>query len=116
MDEYPQINRYGVVLLPTIEFLAWLKSSPVGESDYTMETVLREPTVVLIHQCEFLPNDWIKDHWRQIAESLFGDWCTDPTTWPQDISEKSITKYVTPMFTSVIHDMCDSPLEREEWD
>jgi len=114
MEDLPTINRHAVVALPTEAFVDWLKASPVGEPDYTLATVRREPTIFLIGQEHENAERVFRDHWRPIAEELFGGWCTDPGTWPKNLSAKTLGQYVVLKFASMLCDLIDRPIRRDD--
>ena len=114
MSEFPTINRYAVILLPTEACLEWVKSCP-GD-DTALAEVEREPTVYLIPEGKAAPETYIRRHFKAIFEEELNSWYTDSDMWPKERSFKTFRKFFTIQVSTMVFDLGMGMIVKEDED
>jgi hypothetical protein len=105
-----------VVLLPTEACLEWVKSCPDYVGDLPLKEMQREPTVYLIPDAKDAPDDYIRRHYKPMFEEELHSWYTDPEMWPKDRSFKTFKKFFTILVTTMVYDLGEGQIERDDED
>jgi hypothetical protein len=103
MIDFPTINRFAVILVPTEACLEWVRSCP-GD-DMPLGTVEREPTVYLIPESDAVPDAFLRRHYKAIFEGELNFWYTDPDMWPKDRSFKTFKTFFTVQVSTMVFDL-----------
>lgn len=108
------IDRAVVMLIPKKPFFDWANyvfpDSPMSPEDFDEyssyliddDIIPQEPQVALAEIWEWLFED-----------QLFGI-CTDDSTWPHELSWDLFTEWFELKFSSVVYDLIDAPITKEE--
>jgi hypothetical protein len=91
------VNRTAIMVMPGQPFLDWLHRADPTSGGLSLEDFRREPTVYLLPESESQgeARECLKDMCGQIFEEQLDGWFE----WS---------------FHSVVVDLCDEPLQREE--
>ena len=113
--ELPLVNRGAVVLEPTEDFLKWINESIEGTKPVTLDELREDMTVYLIPEYDFDKDAeiWLKRNYRAILDEELFSWNTDPGTWPEDRSFKKFRKFFGIRFCSMVLDMDEGAIERD---
>jgi hypothetical protein len=114
MTQFPTINRYAVILLPTEACLEWVKSCPDYGPGTTLSEVEKEPTVYLIPVGKVVSDEFIRRHYKAMFEEELNSWYTDPDMWPKDRSFKTFKKFFTIQVSTVVFDLGKGMIVKEE--
>lgn len=114
MTEFPTINRYAVLLVPTDECVAWINSCPNDDKQTTLEEAQKEPTVYLIPEGKAEPESYVRRHFKAMFEEELNSWYTDPHLWPKDRSFKTFKKFFTAQVSTVVFDLGKEMIVRED--
>jgi hypothetical protein len=114
MSEFPTINRYAVILLPTEACLDWVKSCPDYVSDSPFGEIQSEPTVYLIPDAKDAPDDYLRRHYKPMFEEELNSWYTDLGIWPKDLSFKTFKEFFTIQVTTMVYDLGKGMIEKED--
>jgi hypothetical protein len=111
--DLPTVDRFAVVLEPTVAYLEWAKGSPDCLPDLTMEDLGEEETVYLIPETDAEPEAWLKQNYAPLFNHELFAWCTDEACWFRDLSYKAFKKFFQVRFCSLVLDLGRGPLERD---
>lgn len=114
MIEFPTVNRYAVILLPTEACLDWVKSCPDYVGDSPLGDMEREATVYLIPDAKAGPDAFIRRHYKPMFEEELNSWYTDPRMWPRDRSFETFKKFFTIHVTTMVYDLGKGMIEKDE--
>lgn len=117
-DDFPLINRSAILVKPTAEFVAWLKTTPGDPSELTLEEIQEDSSVFLLpDELEDL-RGWLKRNYMPIFEQELYNWCTEDSLWPKDLSFKSFKRFFQVSFYSMVYDLIPGSIEPEsgDWD
>ena len=110
------VNRYALVVVPKQPFLNWLHSADPTSADITLAEVSDEPSVYLIR--EWKTDKTAHEHLRLVFGPIFEEeldgWYRDRDTWPARRDFRTFNKWFECHFHSVVIDLSDGPLIREE--
>ena len=104
------IYRSAVIVMPAQPFLDWLHRADPTSAELSLEDLRREPTIYL------LPDYNTEEEARgvEIFEEELDGWYRVPSAWPVDRTLDNFNLWFECRFHSLIVDLCDNPLKREE--
>jgi hypothetical protein len=110
------INRSAIVVMPAQPFLDWLHRVDPTSTQFTLEDLRREPTIYLLPECENedAVRKCLRDVCTEIFEEQLDDWYRVPSAWPIQCDFDTFTQWFEYSFHSVLVDLCDDQLIREE--
>jgi len=114
MIEFPTINRYAIILIPTEACLEWVKSCPDYVNGPPLGKMQPEPTVYLIPDAKAGPDDYIRRHYKPMFEEELSSWYTEPEMWPKELSLEMFRKFFTILVTTMVYDLGKKPIEKDE--
>ncbi len=112
MIDFPTINRYALILLPTEACLEWVKSCPDFVNDPPSGET--EPTIYLVPEAKDAPDDYLRRHYKPMFEEELNSWYTDPSMWPNDRSFETFKKFFTVLVTTMVYDLGKGQIEKDE--
>lgn len=112
-DVYKLINRSALVLEPTLEFLAWVKTMPGDPFEMTYEDFKEEVSVYLLPDELNNPESWLQRNFKPILKQELFSWCTDDSLWPPNLDYKTFKSFFKPRFFSMVVDLCDDDIQSE---
>ena len=112
--ELPTINRCAVVLKPTEAYFEWARKSPEDDPNSTETELHWENSVYLIPDMESGFEAWLKRNFTVMFEQELDSWCTDESLWPKDRSFKTFKKFFKVSFHSMVFDMCNDRIMRDD--
>ena len=108
------INRTVIVVRPGQPFLEWLYRADLTE--LSLEDLRREPTVYLLPECE--NEGEARERLEEVCGRIFAEqldgWYRVPASWPDRRDLDAFDRWFEWSFHSVVVDLCDDPLLREE--
>jgi len=110
------INRTAIVVRPDQPFLDWLHGADPTSRELSLEDLRRERTVYLLPECanEAEARQCLKELCGQIFEEQLDGWCRVPLLWPARRDLNAFGHLFEWSFHSVVVDLADDPLLREE--
>jgi hypothetical protein len=110
------LNRTAIMVRPGQPFLDWLHRADPTSSELNLEDLRREPTVYLLPECENEEEvrERLKEVCGQIFEEQLDGWYRVPSSWPNRRDLTAFDHWFEWSFHSVVVDLCDGPLLREE--
>ena len=114
MSEFPTINRYAVLLVPTDECVAWVNCCPNDDRPTTLEAAQREPTVYLIPEGKADPETHIRRHYKAMFEEELNSWYTDPDLWPKNRTFKTFKEFFDVQVSTMVFDLGKGMIEKDE--
>lgn len=116
VDNRPTINRSALVVTPKQPFLDWLHGADPSSRDLTLRELAQEPTIYLIPECD-TPEEIdqvVREMCEEIFEEQLAGWFNDGATWPSDRGFDVFCRWFDCQFHSVLIDLADDPLIRDE--
>lgn len=111
-----EINRAVVVVKPRQPYVDWANSFDDGTVKATLDSLHEDPTVYLVPP--YAMNDEreeiLKECFSIIFENELEGWVTDEDLWPQNRDLETFKRWFDVEFCSMILDLCEWPLERED--
>jgi len=109
-------NRTAVVVVAKQPVLDWLRSVDPTSADLTLEELCKEPTVYLLDESKSDQHaeKLLADSCARMFEEELNGWYQAPETWPDDRSIKTFQRWFTYTVHSMIVDLCERPVMREE--
>ena len=114
--DFPTINRFAVVLVPTEAYLAWSQSCPDGDPNTELDEVREEPTAFLIPESDEEPDEYLRRHFKAMFEQELASWCTDLSFWPKDLSFKTFKKFFTVHVSTMVFDLGTGRIIKDDED
>lgn len=114
MSQFPTINRYAVILVPTDECVGWINYCSKDGSPTTLEEAQKEPTVYLIPEGKADPGTYLRRHYQAMFEEELSSWYTDPDLWPKGRSFKTFKKFFTSRVSTMVFDLGKGMIVRDE--
>jgi hypothetical protein len=110
------LNRTAIMGMPGQPFLDWLHRADPTSGGLSLEDFRREPTVYLLPESESQgeARECLKDMCGQIFEEQLDGWYRVPSSWPSRRDMDAFDSWFEWSFHSVVVDLCDEPLQREE--
>ena len=110
------INRTVIVEMPGQAFLDWLQRADPTSGGLSVEDLRREPAACLLPECD--NEEEARGHLEEVRgevlqEQLTG-WRRVPSPWPSGRDLDAFDRWFEWSFHSVVVDLCDDPLLREE--
>lgn len=122
MSDIPRytINRTLVVVRLEQPFLDWLTSVDPTSADLELGELNEDGDAFLIPGEEEMDDEdgvskWIESRWEILFEHMLTDWIADEALWPQNRSLKMFRQWFSVERHSMVWDLCDTPLEVEDW-
>ena len=112
--DLPTVNRYAVVLAPTEAYLEWARECPERDPELTLELLREDGTVYLIPETNAEPDNWLRRNYAAMFEHELDAWYTDDAFWPEDRSFKTFQKFFEVRFCSMVFDMGNGRIVRED--
>jgi hypothetical protein len=110
------INRSAVIVMPALPFLDWLHRADPTSAALSLEDLRREPTIYLLpeYNIEQEARGYLREYCSQIFEEQLDGWYRVPSTWPVDRTFDSFNRWFEYRFHSMLVDLCDEPVTRDE--
>jgi hypothetical protein len=110
------INRSAIVVRPAQPFLDWLHRVDPTSAHLELEDLQREPTIYLVAECDSQEQamEYLGESVREIFEEQLNGWYRVPAVWPAKRDVTTFQSWFEISFHSMIVDLCDDVLEREE--
>ena len=110
------LNRTAIMVMPSQPFLDWLHRADPTSGGLSLEDLRREPTVYLLPQCESEEEarQCLQEVCSQIFEEQLDGWYRVPSSWPTRRDLNAFGHWFEWSFHSVVVDLADDPLLREE--
>ena len=111
------LNRTAIVVKPGQPFLDWLHRADPTSGGLSLEDLQREQTVYLLPECENEEEvrECLKEMCGQILEEQLDGWYRVPPSWPSRRDMDVFDCWFEWSFHSVVVDLSDDPLLREEF-
>ena len=110
------INRTAIVGMPGQAFLDWLHRADPTRGGLSLEDLRREPAACLPPECE--NEEEAREYLERMCGGIFQEpltgWYRVPTSWPSRRDPDAFDRWFEWSFHSVVVDLCDDPLLREE--
>ena len=110
------INRTAIVVRAGQPFLDWLHRADPTSSELNLEDLRREPTVYLLPESE--NEEEVRERPKEVCGQIFEEqldgWYRVPSSWPSRRDLAAFDRWFEWSFHSVVDDLCDDPLLREE--
>lgn len=110
------INRSAIIVTPGQRFLDWLRSVDATNNELSLEDLRDDPTVYLLAEC--MNDEEVRERLREVCGQIFEDqldgWHRVPSSWPKRRDWYAFDRWFEWSFHSMIVDLCDDPLLREE--
>ena len=113
MPDFPTINRFAVILLPTEACLKWINSCS-NDNPVTLADAQKEPAGYLIPEGKAEPETYICRHFKAMFEEELNSWYTDPDLWPKDRSFKTFKKFFTTYVSTEVFDLGKGMIVKEK--
>jgi len=114
------INRAAVILKPRAPFLKWVNDADPNPNAHplTMDDLQKEPTVYLIPEFDSDEEaaELVKAGYEILFENVLLDWYTDESLWPKNRTYEMFCRWFDYSVYSIVLDLVDAPLIREEED
>jgi len=114
------INRRLALILPKEPFLEWLQQAMPTDPPLTMAQVRDDLDAFLIPDSSIASDAdairWIEQRWRMFFEEALFGWCMDTDMWPEKLSLSLFRTWFDVEMHSMVWDLSDEPLSREDWD
>ena len=117
MNELHTINRGSVIIIPKQPFYDWA-NNVFPEDDLIMsaeKTEEHNSYLLQEHQLYKDPKRALKNYWEFIFQDQLLGICTDDSRWPTKITWKLFTEWFDFYFSSMVIDLEDGSIEREEY-
>jgi hypothetical protein len=110
------INRSAVIVMPEQPFLDWLHRVDPTSAELNLEDLRREPTIYLLPEYDTAEQarGYLREYCREIFEEQLDGWYRVPSVWPVDRTFDTFIRWFECRFHSLLVDVCDDPLIREE--
>jgi hypothetical protein len=110
------INRSAVIVMPAQPFLNWLHRVDPTSAELSLEDLRREPTIYLLpeYDTEEEARGYRREYCSEIFEEQLDGWYRVPPVWPVDRTFDTFIRWFECSFHSVLVDLCDEPLMRDE--
>jgi hypothetical protein len=110
------INRSAVIVMPAQPFLDWLHRADSTSAALSLEDLRREPTIYLLPEygSEQEARGYLREYCSEIFEEQLDGWYRVPAAWPVDRTFDTFIRWFECSFHSVLFDLCDEPLMRDE--
>jgi hypothetical protein len=110
------VNRTAIVVRPGQPFLDWLHRADPTSNELSLEDLRREPKVYLLPECE--NEEEAREYLQEVCDEIFEEqldgWYRLPSTWPNRRDLYAFDRWFEWSFHSMVVDLCDDPLLREE--
>jgi hypothetical protein len=110
------INRSAVIVMPAQPFLDWLHRVDPTSAELKLEDLRQEPTIYLLpeYDTEEEKRGYLREYCSEIFEEQLDGWYRVPPVWPVDRTFDAFIRWFEFSFHSVLVDLCDEPLMRDE--
>jgi hypothetical protein len=110
------LNRTAIMVMPGQPFLDWLHRTDPTSGGLSLEDLRREPTVYLLPESENEEEvrECLKEMCGQIFEEQLDGWYRAPSSWPSRRDLDAFDRWFEWSSHSVVVDLCDDLLLREE--
>jgi hypothetical protein len=110
------INRSAVIVMPAQPFLDWLHRADPTSAELKLEDLRQEPTSYLLpeYDTEEEERGYLREYCSEIFEEQLDGSYRVPTAWPVDRTFDTFIRWFECSFHSVLVDLCDEPLMRDE--
>ncbi len=110
------INRSALIVTPAKPFLDWLHRVDSTSAEVSLEDLRREATIYLVpeYDSEEEARRFLENYCGEIFEEQLDGWFRVTSAWPVNRSFATFVRWFEYSFHSVIVDLCDGPLERDE--
>ena len=110
------INRTAIVVMPGQPFLDWLHRADLTSGELSLEDLRREPKIYLLPECENeeAAREYLREVCGEIFEEQLNGWYRVPSSWPSRRDLDAFARWFEWSFHSMVVDLCDDPLLKEE--
>jgi hypothetical protein len=110
------ISRSAVIVTPAKPFLDWLHRVDSTSAELSLEDLKRDVTIYLVpgYDTEEEAHRFLKKYCGEIFEEQLDGWFRVTSAWPLDWSFATFVRWFEYSFHSVIVELCDAPLKRDE--
>jgi hypothetical protein len=117
MNDPHTINRGLVIIIPKKPFYDWENEVfPDDSTKMSTQTIIEHNSYLLKSNILYdNPKKALKNYWEFIFEDQLIGVCTDEETWPLKISWKLFTAWFDFHFSSIVIDLENSIIEKEEY-
>jgi hypothetical protein len=118
MDQYPTIDRFGIVVIPQQPFCDWLNKIDTSIVE-TLSGLHKDCNIYLIpdyeneHDMEKAIQTFIKKNFSDIFRHELSEWYLDESVFPA-ITYKNFLEWFRISTHTMIFDMVEEPIERED--
>lgn len=111
------INRGVAIIKPKQPFLDWLQKIPDPMPDITLDELRTDCEVILVPERDSDPDGmkYIHANCRFIFEMMLDGYWTDENDWPKKIDWRLFKEWFDVEFHSVVNDLSDDPIIKEEY-
>jgi hypothetical protein len=116
----PNVNRSAIILKARKPLVDWVNDVDPADNavPISLHDAQREPTVYLIPDCDSdeAAAEWVKAAFDWLFERELWGWYTDETLWPRNRTYEMFCRWFDYSVHSIVEDMSDEPLLRDEDD
>ena len=118
MGALKTLNRFALIVRPDTPFIEWAAGAfgePVSEVEEELAAI--ESRVYLLPESNAADAEdpgVLRAHWRAIFKAELEGWCTDKSTWPENLSEALFLDWFRVELVTLVHDLDKEPLRLEE--
>lgn len=112
------VNRTVAVVKPKQPMLDWLKASPGGDLDVSLESLRQDDTLaLLVPEYDYLEDtrEFVLLNFQLIFEMELEGWFTDPQLWPPNRTRELFLEWFDLELHSMAVDIASQPLSTEPW-
>ena len=109
------INRTLLIVVPKQPFFDWVKSIE-GDSESIPESEYRSAYLIPDKYDETDYKTYLRKHFKAIFEEELVSEFTDIDLWPSKRDYKTFVSWFEVQAYDMVHDLCNEPLETEEFE
>ena len=113
MTDFPTINRYAIIIEPSVSYFEWTKTCPDADPNFTLEELQVESKTYLIPETNAEPVNWLKQNFKTIFEHKLEAWYTDENYWPEKMTYKLFKEFFNIRYSTMVVDMGKDGIERD---
>ena len=110
------VNRTAVIIIAKQPFLDWLQAVDPTSRQLKLDDLNMEASIYLLPDSD--SDQQAEKNLRKICKQIFAHeldgWWSETSTWPQDLSYGVFAKWFDWQHHSMVFDVTEAPLRREE--